>query len=220
MRVLLVEDEAAIAQAVMRALAAQGYGVRHAPDLEAARDAFPSFAPDLAVLDVGLPGFEDGGFVLAREARSGGFSGPILFLTARDALDDKVHGLDSGGDDYLVKPFELPELLARVRALLRRVTEARSARLVLGELELDLAARHVTWQGGRVALTPREYAVLERLALHPSRVYAPEELLDLIWGEEASGTGVVKVCVHHLRAKIAAGVVRTEALGYRLGVGG
>jgi two-component system response regulator QseB len=218
MRLLLVEDEPNIARPLKRALEAQGHQVRHASDLTEARALLAEVEPDLMILDVRLPESEDGGFILAREARSAGYKGPILFMTARDALADRVMGLDEGGDDYVVKPFDLPELLARVRALLRRVSEVKQSRVQHGPLELDLSDRSVRWGGRAVELSPREYALLERLALFPGRVYSPEELLDLIWGEEASDVGVVKVCVHHLRSKLDSSVVRTVPGGYRLGV--
>ena len=218
MRLLLVEDEPNIAKPVLRALEAQGHTVRHAADLETARDLFLELEPDLMLLDVRLPEDEDGGFVLAREARAAGYGGPILFMTARDALEDRVMGLDEGGDDYVVKPFDLPELLARVRALLRRVHEARASRIELGPLELDLAHRTVRWAGVPTELSGREYALLERLALSPNRTYSVENLTDLIWGDEANDTGVVKVCVHHLRSKLSSEVVRTVPGGYRLGL--
>jgi two-component system response regulator QseB len=219
MRLLLVEDEPNIARPLLRALESQGHRVRHAPDLSSARECLVEAEPDLMILDVRLPESEDGGFILAREAREAGYKGPILFMTARDALADRVMGLDEGGDDYVVKPFELPELLARVRALLRRVSEVKTSRIRLGPLELDLASRGVRWQGQPVALSGREYALLERLALHPGRVYSPEELAERVWGEEASSAGVVKVCVHHLRSKLGPEVIRTVPGGYRLGLG-
>lgn len=220
MRLLLVEDEPNIAKPVLRALAAQGHTVRHAAALESARDLLLEAEPDLMLLDVRLLDDEDGGFILAREARAAGYSGPILFMTARDALEDRVMGLDEGGDDYVVKPFDLPELLARVRALLRRVHEAKTSRIERGPLDLDLAHRTVRWAGVPTELSSREYALLERLALSPGRTYSPETLTDLIWGEEASDTGVVKVCVHHLRNKLGSEVVRTVPGGYRLGLDG
>lgn len=218
MRVLLVEDEPHIAQPLQRALAAQGHSVTYAPDLEEARMALAELEPDLMLLDVRLPENEDGGFILAREARNAGYKGPILFMTARDSLQDRVMGLDEGGDDYVVKPFDLPELMARVRALLRRVSEVKTSRILKGALELDLSSRTVRWNGTLVELSTREYALLERLALAPSRIYSPEELTDLVWGEEASSVGVVKVYVHHLRNKLGPDVVRTAAGGYRLGL--
>lgn len=218
MRLLLVEDEPNIARPLLRALEAQGHRVRHAADMASARECFIKAEPDLMLLDVRLPESEDGGFILAKEARSTGYKGPILFMTARDALADRVMGLDEGGDDYVVKPFDLDELLARVRALLRRVSEVRQSRIQHGPLELDLANRSVRWEERPVELSGREYALLERLALFPERIYRPEELMDLIWGEEATDLGVVKVCVHHLRNKLGSSVVRTVSGGYKLGV--
>ncbi|WP_034341618.1 response regulator transcription factor [Deinococcus misasensis] len=218
MRLLLVEDEFNIARPLIRALEAQGHLVRHAPDLTRARALFLEFEPDLMLLDVRLPESEDGGFLLAREARKAGYTGPILFMTARDALEDRVMGLDEGADDYVVKPFDLPELLARVRALLRRVHEVRSSVLVHGTLEMDLTRRSVKHQGTLVELSSREYALLERFMMSPSRIYRPEELVDLVWGEEASDAGVVKVYVHHLRSKLAPQVIKTVSGGYRLGL--
>ncbi|HEX2864883.1 MAG TPA: response regulator transcription factor [Deinococcales bacterium] len=218
MNILVVEDEPAIARPLVRALESSGFQARHAATLLAAREALVEAEPDLMVLDVGLPESEDGGFTLAREARQAGYRGPVLFLTARDALADRVRGLDEGGDDYVVKPFDLPELLARVRALLRRASEARSSRLSFGPLTIDLTNNSVFWEGRRVELSAREFALLERLALSPNRVFSPEELLDLVWGGEASGLGVVKVTVHHLRARLSPEVVRTERRGYILGL--
>ena len=218
MKVLLVEDEPAIATPVMRALQAQGLEVRVANDLQTGREAISETEPDLMILDVGLPESEDGGFILAREAREAGFSGSILFLTARDALLDRVQGLDEGGDDYVVKPFELLELMARVRALLRRPTEARSSRLRFGALEMDLSTQEVRFESQRIELSSREFGLLERLALSPGRVFTAEELLDLVWGDAASTPGVVKVNVHRLREKLSATVVRSSRRGYQFGL--
>lgn len=218
MLILLVEDEEAIALPLRRALAAQGYAVEYAADLTQARAAVLTLEPDLAVLDVQLPEDESGGFVLAREMRAAGYQGSLLFLTARDNLNDRLEGLDLGGDDYLTKPFHLSELLSRVRALLRRVSEAKTDLLSYGPLSLNLAARRVDWEGRAVSLSLREYDVLERLARAPGRVFSAEELLDVVWGERASDLGVVKVCVHHLRAKLGAEVIQTVQRGYQLGL--
>ncbi len=218
MRILLVEDEPDIAMPLTRALQAQGLEVRGASTLNDGRAALLEVEPDLLILDVRLHEFENGGFMLAKEARSAGFKGSILFLTARDALEDRVHGLDDGGDDYVVKPFELLEVLARVRALLRRPTEARSSFLSFGSFELDLTRSEVRVQGERVTLSAREFALLERLALSPSRIFAPEELLDAVWGESASSLAVVKVTVYRLREKLGAEVVHSSKNGYRLGL--
>ncbi len=218
MRVLLVEDEPAIATPIMRALQAQGLDVRVAHDLETGRAAITDSEPDLMILDVGLPEHEDGGFLLAREARAAGYTGSILFLTARDALLDRVQGLDEGGDDYVLKPFELLEVLARVRALLRRPTEARSSKLRFGLLEMDQSSQEVRFDSERVELSAREYALLERLALSPTRVFSAEELLDLVWGDAASTPGVVKVNIYRLREKLVASVVRSSRRGYQFGL--
>ena len=218
MRILLVEDEAAIALPLLRALQAQRYEVRHTATLAASRAAFAEEEPDLALLDVRLPDDASGGFTLAREVRAAGYLGPLLFLTARDTSEDRVAGLDLGGDDYLVKPFDLPELLARVRALLRRTSVTKTNELMYGPLSLDLGQRTVKWAEKAVSLSLREYDLLERLARSPGRVFSVQELFTLVWGEQASDPGAVKVCVYHLRSKLGPEVVLTEARGYRLGV--
>ena len=226
MRVLLVEDEPDIRLPLQRALLAQGFEVRVAHDLPSGREVMLEIEPDLMVLDVRLLDEEDGGFILAREARASGYAGSILFLTARDALQDRVRALDDGGDDYVVKPFELLEVLARVRALLRRPTEARSSQLrfgntvgnSVGNLELDLVRQQVSQDGARLELSVREFALLERLALTPSRVFSAEELLDAIWGESASSISVVKVNVHRLREKLGAETISSVRGGYQFGL--
>ncbi|BDG17302.1 response regulator transcription factor [Thermus brockianus] len=216
MQVLLLEDEPHLGRAVAGALAAQGYGVRWARGLEAAREAFLEGEPDLMILDVRLPEDPDGGFRFAQEVREAGYQGPILFLTARDALEDRVLGLDLGGDDYLVKPFHLEELLARVRALLRRASAVKESRVRLGALEVDLAARAVYVGGKRVDLSLREFALLELFVLHPERVFSPEEVAEKVFGD-GERVGAVKVYVHYLRQKLHPQVVRTVPGGYRLG---
>ncbi|KGQ21479.2 response regulator transcription factor [Thermus filiformis] len=215
MRILLLEDETSIGRAVERALSAQGHRVDWVRGLEEARERFLEEEPDLMVLDVRLPEDEDGGFLFAKEVRSAGYTGPILFLTARDTLKDRVEGLDLGGDDYLVKPFALEELLARVRALLRRSAKARESLLTFGRLRLDLAERAAYLDGVRVDLTLREFALLEVLALNPDRVYSPEELAQKVFSPDK--VGAVKVYVHYLRQKLGPKVVQTVPGGYRMG---
>ena len=217
MRVLLVEDELDIAIPLKRALKAQALEVRHATTLHAARETLLDFEPDLVILDVGLPDSQNAGFILATEARAAGFTGSIVFMTARDAIADRVHGLDGGGDDYVVKPFDLLEFLARVRALLRRPTQARASKLVFDTLVLDFTAGTVRFEGRNIELSKREFDLLERLALSPDRVFSAEELLDLIWGDAASSVGVVKVFVHHLRQKLSAQAIVSSRRGYQLG---
>jgi two-component system response regulator QseB len=216
MRILLLEDEPRLGRALERTLSAQGWSVVWAKGLEGAREAFLEAEPDLMVLDVRLPEDEDGGFRLAEEVRRAGYKGAILFLTARDTLADRVYGLDLGGDDYLVKPFALEEFLARVRALLRRSAEVKTGRLVLGPLEVDLSGRAVYREGQRVDLSPREFALLELLALHPGRLFPPEEVAERVFGD-GEKLGAVKVYVHYLRQKLGPEVIRTVPGGYRLG---
>ena len=220
MRVLLVEDQPGISKPVLRSLEAHGYNVRLTETLSAARAALLEAEFDLLILDVRLPDAPNGGFELAREARGAGFRGRILMMTARDALGDRVAGLDMGADDYVVKPFELPELLARVRALLRRDSSATSGVFVRGRLVFDLTNREARWDGASVALTPRELSLLERLVLHADRSLSSEQLMDAVWGEDAT-SGVVKVTIHHLRQKLAVdAVVTVPGRGYRLGMCG
>lgn len=174
---------------------------------------------DLAILDVMMPGDDDAGFEIARRLRDDGYDGSLLFMTARDSVDDRVEGLDLGADDYLVKPFSLDELRARVRALLRRMRATRTARLDRGRLSVDLAARTVAWDGEFADLTEREFAMLEILAHDPDRSFTSHELLDRLFPEAASGAAVVRVYVRQLRTKIAPDVIVTVAGGYRLGAG-
>ncbi|WP_162798755.1 response regulator transcription factor [Thermus caldifontis] len=216
MQVLLLEDEPHLGRAVEGALRAQGYGVRWTKGLEEAREAFLELEPDLMVLDVRLPEDPDGGFRFGEEVRLAGYKGPILFLTARDALEDRVRGLDLGGDDYLVKPFHLEEFLARVRALFRRQAEAKASRLRLGDLEVDLAGRAVYHKGQQVNLSLKEFALLEVFLLHPGRVFSPEALAEKVFGD-AEKVGAVKVYIHYLRQKLHSQVIRTVPGGYRLG---
>jgi len=216
--ILLVEDEASIAGPLLRALEKEGHALRWAADLSTGRAELEGWEPDLLILDVMLPESEEGGFLLAQEARAAGYAGMLLFMTARDAVLDRVRGLDYGGDDYLVKPFALLELLARVRALLRRGGGAGSSKLCYGPLELEVGSREVRYRGVRVDLSGREYALLERFALFPSRVWSSDELLERVWGEEGANLQVVKVYVHHLRQKLGPEVVRTVGRGYCLGL--
>ncbi|WP_337845616.1 response regulator transcription factor, partial [Thermus sp.] len=146
-----------------------------------------------------------------------GYSGPILFLTARDALEDRVRGLDLGGDDYLAKPFHLEEFMARVRALLRREARSKQARVQRGPLEVDLVDRTVRWWGRPVELAPKEFALLELFVLHPHRIFTPQELWERFFPESTSDS-IVRVYVRKLREKLGAEVIRTLPSGYALGL--
>lgn len=218
MRVLLVEDEPRLAEPLLALLRSESYEAHWAGDLESAYGLLHEGEPDLAVLDVMLPDGEDAGFAFARDIRNAGFRGGILFLTARDTLEDRINGLDLGGDDYLVKPFHLLEFSARVRALLRRDALTKCERFERGGLRVELGLRWVSWQGESIDLTDKEFRILELLALYPEKTFTVDELLARVFPQAESGTRIVRVYVHHLRQKLAANVVRTVPGGYRLGV--
>src|SRR5688500_5125245 len=203
-RVLVVEDDADIAQVLQRSLRLEGYEVRIAGDGEAALSHYPEFAPDLMILDLGLPKLD--GVEVARRLRDGGEDLPILMLTARDALDSRVEGLDSGADDYLVKPFERQELLARLRALLRRRPPRGMAPLTVGDLRLNPDTHEVFRGGRRVELTQREFELLEYLMRNERLVISRQRLLDEVWGYDPfSITNTIEVFVSNLRRKLEAG---------------
>jgi two-component system, OmpR family, response regulator MprA len=198
--VLIVEDDAPIRRMLRRTLEAEGYLARTAASGGDALAEVERRAPDLVVLDVVIPGPD--GLGVSRRLRAKGLSTPILFLTARDAVADRVAGLDAGGDDYLVKPFAAEELLARVRALLRRGQEPAPV-LAAGGLQLDLQSRIVTVHGRPVELTDRESDLLAALMRHPGRVVGRESLLRSIWeGETAPDGNVLDRYVSYLRRKL------------------
>jgi DNA-binding response OmpR family regulator len=206
-RVLVVEDDDEIAQALQRSLRMEGYEVRIASDGVSALDDAHAFLPDLVVLDLGLPRLD--GIDVARTLRAND-DVPILMLTARDALEARVEGLDAGADDYLVKPFERQELLARLRALLRRRPPRGSAPLVVGDLQLNPDTHEVergTGSGGRqIELTQREFELLEYLMRNERIVISRQRLLDEVWGYDPfSTTNTIEVFVSNLRRKLEAG---------------
>lgn len=217
MRLLLVEDDPRIAEPTAEALREAGYAVTWAstgPEgLEAAMlGEFP-----LMVLDVMLPGQD--GFSVARALRAGGVMTPILFLTARGEVADRVEGLDLGADAYMVKPFAVPELLANLRALSRRERgqAAPRAAFAQGRGLLDTVSRTVAWDGQEVSVTGREYDLLSVLALAPERWFTREELLDRVWGPEFGGEArIVDVYVRYLRRKLSPEAISSErGRGYR-----
>lgn len=204
MRILVVEDDRSVRDALDRALRAQGLEVVTAGDGLAALRAVAEQDPDLVVLDLGLPGMD--GLAVCRRLRADGDDRPVLVLTARDGVDDRVTGLDVGADDYLVKPFALEELLARIRALLRRVTVEPDRRLRIGDLTIDPAAREVRRADRPVELTDLEFRLLLRLAEHPRMVLRHEALLDAVWGSQDEITkNTLEVYVGYLRRKLEAG---------------
>jgi len=202
-RVLLVEDETRVAGFVARGLREHSYAVDVAGDGDAALYQAAVAHYDLVVLDVMLPG--KSGHAVCRELRANGFRAPILMLTARDAVDDRVAGLDSGADDYLVKPFDFKELLARLRALSRRSGVPRGEMLQAADLVVNTASHAVTRAGHPISLTAKEYALLEFLLLHQERVVGREMIAQHVWDESFDAfTNIIDVYVKRLRAKLEA----------------
>ena len=202
-RVLVVEDDEEIALVLQRSLRLEGYEVRIAGDGEVALDQAAAFNPDLVILDLGLPKLD--GIEVARRLRAAD-DVPILMLTARDAVESRVEGLDSGADDYLVKPFERQELLARLRALLRRRPPRGSASLVVGDLALNPDTHEVTRGERAVELTQREFELLEYLMRNERIVVPRQRLLEEVWGYDPfATTNTIEVFVSNLRRKLEAG---------------
>ncbi len=201
MRLLLAEDDAKLAAALARGLRAEGYAVDVAPTGDEALFLGRVHEYDAVILDVMLPGHD--GIAVCRELRAGGCWSPVLFLTARDGIADRIRGLDVGADDYLIKPFDFGELVARLRALLRRGARERPAVLIAGDLEVDPAARTVTRAGRLVSLTAREFSVLEVLVRHAGEVVTRTTLLEHVWDQHYAGSGnVVDVYIGYLRRKL------------------
>ncbi len=218
MQILLVEDEPGLAGPLMALLRRERYEATWANNLTQAQTILADSEPDLIALDVMLPEGETAGFELAKELRHSDFKGSILFLTARDAIEDRVLGLDLGGDDYLVKPFSLEEFLARVRALLRRVGTVKTTIFERGPLRFDFTGRAVYWNGKIVSLSEKEFALLERICLQPDRIFPIEELLQKLFPEADSGHKILRVYIHRLREKLDSKVIATMPGGYSLGV--
>jgi DNA-binding response OmpR family regulator len=203
-RVLVVEDDEEIAQVLQRSLRMEGYEVKLAGDGVQALEESHAFLPDILVLDLGLPRLD--GIDVARRLREGGDDVPILMLTARDALDSRVAGLDVGADDYLVKPFERQELLARLRALLRRRPPRGMAPLRAGDLMLNPDTHEVSRGDRQIDLTQREFELLEYLMRNERLVISRQKLLDEVWGYDPfSITNTIEVFVSNLRRKLEAG---------------
>ncbi|MDR5857103.1 response regulator [Caballeronia sp. LZ062] len=216
MRLLLVEDDEMIAETVLAALRRSSYTVDWAQDGRAAELSLGNDVYDLVLLDLTLPK-RDGLDLLGGYRKNGG-NAPVMILTARDAVDDRIRGLDAGADDYLLKPFDLDELAARVRALLRRRTGHTQLVYTHGDLSLDPAAHEAAKAGVALNLVPREFALLQALIEEPSRVFRRSELEEKLygWGEEV-GSNTIEVHVHSLRRKIGAEqIVTVRGVGYRL----
>lgn len=217
MRILLVEDDPLLASGLLEALQRAGYTVEHVGDGRAAVSALAHNDFALMVLDLGLPALD--GTEVLKSLRAAGKSLPVLILSARDATRDRILGLDLGADDYLVKPFELDELLARLRVLLRRSHGRQVNQISLGELTLTPESLSASWHGEPVALQRLEFLLLLQLAENPQRVFNRAQLEESLygWGEGIESNSI-DVHVHHLRKKIASNVIKTiRGVGYRIG---
>ena len=213
-RILLVEDDAPLGEGVKAGLEDAGHGVDWVRDGRHGREALATEQFTTVILDLGLPRLD--GLAILKELRARGDATPVLILTARDTIDDRVKGLDAGADDYLVKPFALDELKARVRSLARRSTGRASNRIAHRGVELDVESHRVTCRGKSVDLAPREFAVLEALIAHPGRTLTRRQLEERLyaWGREVE-SNAIEVHVHHLRAKLYPELIRTvRSVGY------
>ncbi len=202
-RILIIEDDEAIVKSLRRALAYEGYQVDTAVDGESGLLAARDHAPDLVILDWMLPGID--GLEVCQRLRAGD-AVPILILTAKDSTQDRVQGLDAGADDYMVKPYELEELLARVRALLRRTQQDRAPVLSFSDLSLDTSTRQASRKNRIINLTAKEYDLLELFLRHPRQVLTREMIFDRVWGYDFGGeSNVLDVYIRYLRMKLELG---------------
>jgi DNA-binding response OmpR family regulator len=216
MRVLVVEDDALLGDAIQVGLRQTGFAVDWAQDGAAAEHALAAESYAVVVLDLGLP--RRSGLDVLKRLRERGQTIPALILTARDTVADRIQGLDAGADDYLVKPFDMGELAARLRALVRRASGAPAAVLQVGELALDPAAHRITFRRDDIALSPKEFAVLHVLALNAGKVVTRAQIEEQLyaWGQEIE-SNAIEVHVHHLRRKLAPDLIQTvRGVGYRL----
>jgi DNA-binding response OmpR family regulator len=216
MRLLLVEDDPMIGRAVRQGLDAAGFVVDWVTDGTVAEQALANGVYDLVVLDLGLPGKD--GMTLMRELRGRRDSIPVLVVTARDAVAERIAGLNEGADDYVLKPFDLDELVARVRALLRRRAGNATPLLECGQLVLDAVRREVRLAGEEVALSAKEFALLETLMQRPGAVLSRDQLEDALYGwEREVGSNAVEVHLHNLRRKLGAEIIRNvRGVGYKV----
>ena len=216
MRLLLIEDDRMIGRAICLGLSAAGFTVDWIHDGPGGRSALSNGVYDAVVLDLGLPGVD--GLSLLHELRGRRETVPVLIVSARDAVPDRIAGLNAGADDYLLKPFDLDELIARVRALLRRHAKSASIEMSAGALRIDPVTRMATLDGRALTLTAKEFALLEALLRRPGAVLSRERLEESIygWGEEV-GSNAVEVHLHNLRRKLGAQVIKNiRGVGYRI----
>lgn len=213
MRILVIEDEPDLRQALVRALSEDGYAVDFASDGEDGSAKAQSWDYDAIVLDLMLPGID--GWELLRRLRKTRKT-PVLILTARDAVGDRVRGLDAGADDYLVKPFALTELRARLRSLIRRAAGQAHPAIVVGDIRIDTVAKSVTRRGKPVSLTAREYALVELLGMHRGKLVTRTMIYDHIFGEDDDSlSNLIDVHISHVRKKLGKDFIETRrGLGY------
>jgi two-component system, OmpR family, response regulator len=220
MRILVIEDNQPIADAIVQMLEAQKFAANVVRDGEAGLDHLLRQSYDAAIVDVGLPGMD--GFAVARKARAEGVQTPILMLTARDAVEDRVAGLDSGADDYLAKPFEENELVARLRAILRRADRPLVSVIEVGKLRVDVGARTAAYDGKGIEFGATEFRLLELMARNAGIALSRTQILERIWDYDFDGSSnIVDVYVSQLRRKLkkqgASGIIETVwGVGYRL----
>ncbi|MBP0948758.1 response regulator [Pseudomonas alliivorans] len=214
MRLLLIEDDIALGEGIHQALSREGYTVDWIRDGSSALHALLSETFDLAILDLGLPRLD--GFEVLRRLRHSGSTLPVMILTARDSTEDRITGLDTGADDYLVKPFDVSELKARLRALLRRSAGRAKVLIEHAGISLDPGTQQVSYRGEPVALTPKEYQLLYELLSPPGRVMTRERLMQLLYGwNEGAESNTLEVHIHHLRKKFSSDMIRTiRGVGY------
>ena len=216
MRLLLVEDDSMIGEAARQGLRQEGHTVDWVRDGREAEAAVVAAPYDAVLLDLGLPRRD--GLAILKSWRARGVGVPVLIITARDAVSDRVAGLDAGADDYLVKPFDLDELSARVRAVARRRSGRAESVVRIGELEMDTSSRQVRWKGAEVNLSPREYALLEALANRPGAFLTRAQLEERLYGwDEEIASNAVEVHIHALRRKLDPELIRNvRGMGYTL----
>ena len=217
MRVLLLEDDERIRSPLARFLREEGYAVDEAGDATTAQTLVGLYPFDVMIADIRLPEGPDAGFELVKRIRKDDYSFPILFLSARDGLQDKLHGLQLGGDDYLVKPFHLQEVTARIRAILRRGKTLTPQETLYQDLKFDWANRRFFTGSEEVPLTGKEMGLLELLSSNPGRLYTREEIVDRVWDSSFDAeTNVIDVYVRNLRRKLGDSVIETvRGVGYR-----
>ncbi len=216
MQLLLVEDDLPLASSLRQALQKTGYAVNHVGTGNSALHAVKVERPDIVVLDIGLPDID--GIAVLKKLRATDKTLPVLLLTARDSVDDKVVGLDSGADDYLAKPFEMTELFARLRVLERRLSTVKTSEITIGQVCLDTVDQRVTFHGQELELARKEYMLLKSLMENAGRVMTRPTLENRLysWGEEVS-SNAVEVHIHHLRKKFGNDFIKTiRGVGYKL----